>query len=55
MGVKLTSKSLADMLSARLGKKVWAYYITRWQRGRISPLYRKAIMEVYSELCDDKG
>jgi hypothetical protein len=55
MGAKLTSKSLADMLSNRLGKKVWPYYITRWQRGKIGVVYRKALLEVYSELCDDKG
>jgi hypothetical protein len=53
MGVRITSDALAKMLSKRLGKKVWPYYITRWQRGRISCKYRKVLMEVYDELCEN--
>lgn len=52
MGIKITADSLAVMMSDRIGKKVWPYYLNRWRRGRISPKYKKLLLEVYRELCE---
>lgn len=52
MGIKISKAALARMLSDRTGKRVWPYYIKRWESGKVSCYYRKVLAEVYEELCD---